>query len=176
MEKAAIKFCKENKIRLSIILPTGIYGDAVLPEHLNHNPFAWLKQAIDGGYPRHSETPNDSASMIHVRDLANMFLATRNITIETTFKDSLMIYADSNRIFQVFSNLLKNAVEAMPNSGKITINVEEDLVKLPTLGLTPSVHISIKDTGVGIDQKHLDHLFDPFFSTKYNNQDLGFQW
>ena len=74
MEKAAIKFCTENKIRLSIILPTGIYGDAVLPEHLNHNPFAWLKQAIDGGYPRHSETPNDSASMIHVRDLANMFL------------------------------------------------------------------------------------------------------
>ena len=74
MEKEAIKFCKENNIRLSIILPTGLYGDAVLPEHMKHNPFAWLLKAIEGDYPRHKVTPNDSASMIHLRDLANMFL------------------------------------------------------------------------------------------------------
>jgi nucleoside-diphosphate-sugar epimerase len=74
MEKAAFKYCEENNIRLSVILPTGLYGDAVLPGHMKHNPFSWLKNAIDGGYPRHEKTPNDSASMIHLRDLANMFL------------------------------------------------------------------------------------------------------
>ena len=74
MEKAAINFCELNKIRLSIIMPTGIYGDPVLPEHMEHNPYAWLKKLIDGGAARHDIIPNDSISMIHVRDLANLFL------------------------------------------------------------------------------------------------------
>ena len=75
MEKAAIKFAEENDIRLSIILPTGLYGEAVLPEHMRHNPFAWLARAIDGGNPHHEKMPNSSVSMIHLRDLANLFLA-----------------------------------------------------------------------------------------------------
>jgi nucleoside-diphosphate-sugar epimerase len=75
MEKAAIKFAAMNNIRLSIILPTGLYGEAILPEHLAHNPFAWLKNVIDGNSPRHQKTPNDSTSMIHLEDLANLFLA-----------------------------------------------------------------------------------------------------
>ena len=75
MEKAAIKFCNDNNIRLSIILPTGLYGDAVLPDHMKHNPFVWLKRVLEGGEPRHLKVPNDSASMIHLRDLAELFLA-----------------------------------------------------------------------------------------------------
>ena len=75
MEKAAIKFCAEHDMRLCIILPTGLYGPAILPEHMTHNPFAWLKRVIDGGSARHERTPNDSASMIHLYDLANLFLA-----------------------------------------------------------------------------------------------------
>ena len=75
MEKAAIKFCNDNNIRLSIILPTGLYGDALLPDHMKHNPFVWLKRVLDGGEPRHLKVPNDSASMIHLRDLAELFLA-----------------------------------------------------------------------------------------------------
>ena len=75
MEKAARKFAEENDIRLSIILPTGLYGEAVLPEHMRHNPFAWLARAIDGGNPHHEKMPNSSVSMIHLRDLANLFLA-----------------------------------------------------------------------------------------------------
>ena len=75
MEKAAIKFAEEHDIRLSILLPTGLYGEAVLPEHMKHNPFSWLKRAINGGYPLHQKIPNDSASMIHLHDLANLFLA-----------------------------------------------------------------------------------------------------
>ncbi len=75
MEKAAIKFCNNNNIRLSIILPTGLYGDAVLPDHMKHNPFVWLKRVLDGKEPRHLKVPNDSTSMIHLRDLAELFLA-----------------------------------------------------------------------------------------------------
>ncbi len=75
MEKAAIKFATENNIRLSILMPTGMFGPVILPEHMNHNPHAWLKNLIDGGEQRHRKIPNDSTSMIHLHDLAALFLA-----------------------------------------------------------------------------------------------------
>ena len=75
MEKAAFKFCNENNLRLSVFLPTGLYGPAVLPEHLRHNPFLWIKSVLEGGPPRHQKVPNDSASLIHLQDLAKLFLA-----------------------------------------------------------------------------------------------------
>lgn len=75
MEKAAFKFCSENNLRLSVFLPTGLYGPTVLPEHLKHNPFLWIKSVLEGGAPRHQKVPNDSASLIHLQDLARLFLA-----------------------------------------------------------------------------------------------------
>jgi len=75
MEKAAIKFAAENDVRVSIFLPTGLYGPVVLPQHMNGNPQVWLQRMINGGEGRHSKTPNDSASLIHLHDLANLFLA-----------------------------------------------------------------------------------------------------
>ena len=41
MEKAAIKFAAENRQRLSIILPTGMYGPVILPGHMKGNPHSW---------------------------------------------------------------------------------------------------------------------------------------
>lgn len=75
MEKAAIALAEENDLQLSIIMPTGLFGPAILPEHLNHNPYAWLRSLINGAEGRHSKTPNDSTSMIHVHDLAALFMA-----------------------------------------------------------------------------------------------------
>ena len=75
MERAAFKFCNENNLRLSVFLPTGLYGPAILPEHLKHNPFLWIKSVLEGGPPRHQKVPNDSASLIHLQDLAKLFLA-----------------------------------------------------------------------------------------------------
>ena len=75
MEKAAFKFCAENNLRLSVFLPTGLYGPAILPDHFKHNPFLWIKSVLEGGPPRHQIVPNDSASLIHLQDLANLFLA-----------------------------------------------------------------------------------------------------
>ena len=76
MEKAAIEFADKHAMRLSIILPTGMFGPVILPSHMNNSPHAWLKSLIDGGAGRHTETPNDSSSMVHLHDLAALFLAT----------------------------------------------------------------------------------------------------
>lgn len=75
MEKAAMKFAAENGVRLSILLPTGMYGPVVLPDHMNHSPRDWLQSLINGGEGRHRKVPNDSTSMIHLHDLAALFLA-----------------------------------------------------------------------------------------------------
>ena len=74
MEKRAIKFCAENKIRLCIFLPTGLYGELLTPEHLKHNPYSWLNSLLNGGEPRHETCPDDSISMIHTEDLAELIL------------------------------------------------------------------------------------------------------
>lgn len=75
MEKAAIRFAEENGMRLSILLPTGLFGPVILPEQMNGNPHSWLRTLIQGGPPRHEKIPNDSTSMIHLEDLAALFLA-----------------------------------------------------------------------------------------------------
>lgn len=75
MEKAALKFGKEHDIRLSIIMPTGMFGPVIIPEHMDRNPHVWLRRAIEGGKGRHEKVPNDSTSMSHLYDLANLFLA-----------------------------------------------------------------------------------------------------
>ena len=60
----------------------------------------------------------------------------------------------------VLLNLLLNAVQAMPNEvGHITITAAEDK-------RAKQVEIMVKDSGSGVSEEHLAHIFDPFFSTK----------
>ncbi len=75
MEKAAIKFADDNGMRLSIVLPTGMFGPVVLPGHLDGHPHRWLRALLAGEAGRHETIPNDSSSMIHLDDLAAIFLA-----------------------------------------------------------------------------------------------------
>jgi nucleoside-diphosphate-sugar epimerase len=75
MEKAAMKFAEEHDMRLAIILPTGMFGPVILPEHMKRNPHVWLQALINGDAGRHQKIPNDSTSMIHLHDLAGLFLA-----------------------------------------------------------------------------------------------------
>ena len=75
MEKAATAFAAKHGMRLNIILPTGMFGPVILPEHLTGNPHAWLLRALREGVPRHDKMPNDSSSMSHLHDLAALFLA-----------------------------------------------------------------------------------------------------
>ena len=74
MEKAAIKFAGENDMRLSIILPTGMFGPVIVPQQMNDDPRAWLRALIIGEEGPHKKIPNDSISMIHLHDLAALFL------------------------------------------------------------------------------------------------------
>ncbi|MEK5502307.1 ATP-binding protein [Bacillus sp. FSL M8-0168] len=74
------------------------------------------------------------------------------------------INGDENQIKQVFINLIKNGIEAMPDGGKITISSEKE---------ASFVKISIKDEGGGMSQDDLAKIGEPFFSTKQEGTGLG---
>ena len=80
------------------------------------------------------------------------------------------IEADVLQIQQVFSNLMRNGIEAMPEGG--VLQVQSQLVPSQN-GSAPTVRISISDTGPGISADHVVKLFDPFFTTKHSGTGLG---
>ncbi len=80
--------------------------------------------------------------------------------------DSAMVHCEENQLKQVFINLLKNGMEAMPNGGSIRIRLhhEEELNR---------VRIEIKDEGIGIPEEMMPKLGEPFFTNKESGTGLG---
>ncbi len=70
---------------------------------------------------------------------------------------SAQVYADSDRMKQVFSNIIKNAEDATNNTGTITITMKSE---------NDSIVTTISDCGQGMDNETLENCFDPMFSTK----------
>ncbi|WP_457573222.1 hybrid sensor histidine kinase/response regulator [Desulfolithobacter sp.] len=86
------------------------------------------------------------------------------------------VHADGGQINQVFSNLLINAMQAMPSGGTIRISACNYTVQDDTsLPLRPGryVQITVEDQGTGIPPEHLDRIFDPYFTTKEAGNGLG---
>lgn len=81
-----------------------------------------------------------------------------NVKIEvinkTTNPDAML---DSEQMMQVLTNLVKNAIDAMPRGGAISILLEDTL---------SDVSITVRDTGTGIKDEHKAKVFEPFFTTK----------
>lgn len=96
----------------------------------------------------------------HSRDLPN-----REIQVHKDFPDSFPpVPLDPGLLFLALSNLLANAVEAMPQGGELNIR----------LTVEPNrVHLALKDTGAGISPGDLAQVFDPFFSTKPQGTGMG---
>ena len=89
------------------------------------------------------------------------------VTLVEKLADSLPpIDGNSNKLQQVFTNLILNAVQAMPEGGTLTIDsrMSEDL---------KAVKISFTDTGVGIPEENLDKIFEPFFTSKKVGEGTG---
>jgi len=91
-------------------------------------------------------------------------------------KDLWAVEIDEGQISQVINNLVLNAIQAMPNGGTLNIWTNNKVIhndsKLPLL---PGNYIvfTVKDEGVGISEKYLDQIFDPYFTTKEKGSGLG---
>jgi len=76
-----------------------------------------------------------------------------------------MLKLDSNQIRQALLNLLRNAIDAMPNGGKLTIETKDKK--------STALEVVVTDTGCGIPAADLPHIFEPFFSKKKDGTGLG---
>ncbi len=90
----------------------------------------------------------------------------KRIQITTEFEDNIpTVCCDKNQMQQVFINVIKNAIEAMPNGGNIRVQLAKDG--------DYSVLIRVIDEGVGIPEEVVPNLGDPFFTTKEKGTGLG---
>ena len=93
------------------------------------------------------------------------------IAIFTGFPNSVMVESDPDQIKQVLWNLFLNACDAMGGGGEL--HVTSALVPGPPESGSEKAKIVIRDTGEGFDEKGLQHLFLPFFTTKERGSGLG---
>lgn len=100
-----------------------------------------------------------------------------DIELELRLREGLpLITADEQQFQQVMINLFINAMDAMQNGGKLTVTTEQYSNKQhpsDTFSNTSDVRITIKDTGTGIEEKHLNKIFDPFYTTKSPGKGTG---
>jgi len=82
----------------------------------------------------------------------------RQIELERCFAPAPKILGDSGKLQQLFLNLFLNAVDAMPQGGKLVVNLGTDR--------EGRVEVRIRDTGIGIPKDQLNQIFQPFYTTK----------
>ncbi len=88
----------------------------------------------------------------------------RSIILRTELKDCPPVRVSPSEIREVLTNLIFNAVDAMPQGGELHVM---------TNGNDNVVWCKIKDTGIGMTQDVKERIFDPFFSTKGHGTGLG---
>ena len=86
------------------------------------------------------------------------------VKIKNQFRESVKLEVDAHKLERVFVNLIKNAVDAMPEGGKITISGEESDHKFL---------LSFADTGMGIPDEIMPKIFSPLFTTKAQGMGFG---
>ncbi|MBI5020094.1 MAG: HAMP domain-containing histidine kinase [Ignavibacteriales bacterium] len=98
---------------------------------------------------------------------AQLIAQTRQINLDFTHDKFGSMMLDKERMSQVFSNLLSNALKYTPDAGTISVQVKTVLTSLAE-GKPPSdcVRIEVKDSGVGIPQADLAKLFNKFYQAQ----------
>jgi len=88
-----------------------------------------------------------------------------NITVVTSFDDGIPeVMASTNQMRQVMLNIIKNAKEAMPKGGTLTVRTARE---------NKNVLIHVQDTGMGIPEEIRDKIFEAFFTTKSKVKGVG---
>ena len=140
-------------------------------------PRAHLEAAMDAGW-RIDELVRTFASIgerkwVHlgVAQLLDEALGVASIRIhkqiETVrdYADDLSARGNPILIREAFANILSNAMEALPDEGGV--------IKVDAVGVNGSIVVRVTDNGTGIDAKTMEHLFEPFNTSKSNGDGIG---
>ncbi|HUJ72400.1 MAG TPA: ATP-binding protein, partial [Verrucomicrobiae bacterium] len=129
-------------------------------------------QRVTEDYLQFARMPKPRRERISLNDaisqglsfMASLFAAT-GVKVETNLDASLPpINGDEGQLWQAVLNLVRNAIEAMPEGGTLTVR---------TARARSGIALTIADTGKGMAAEDREHIFKPFFSTKPSGTGLG---
>jgi PAS domain S-box-containing protein len=111
-----------------------------------------------------AKTLNVAAALEEVLQLYLPKLRSRHIELQKEFQEGCEIRGFSGELHQLFSNLIVNAVEAMPEGGRLRVRVSKS--HQSNGHGRDGVRVTLADTGMGISEHGRAHLFEPFYTTK----------
>lgn len=115
-------------------------------------------QPLDG-------TPLDlSAFAVELMQLLALTARAARVTLESHIEPSLYVHASRAQLFTILFNLLKNAVEACPHGGLVSVHAKAE---------REQVLVSVRDTGPGLDARAKERLFERYYTTKAQGTGLG---
>ncbi|MGA9719643.1 MAG: ATP-binding protein [Acidobacteriaceae bacterium] len=118
------------------------------------------------GFYRESKHPVDVSIAQLLDDILELQLRRlefNKVAVEKRYSSRGMVQGFPVELKQVFLNLIGNAVQAMPDGGRLRLHVFGSLRRADRQAGTC---VCVCDTGIGIDAEHARHLFEPFFTTK----------
>lgn len=113
----------------------------------------------------------------HLLDGSPDFTLPPDIEVIRDFGEGdLQVSGDGELLMRVFLNLIGNAIQAMPDGGKLTLRAENDPAPDPNRSTGDQrrfISVTVTDTGSGIPEEDLGKIFNPFFSKKNQGTGLG---
>lgn len=138
-----------------------------------------IRQLLDFARRRSPEKKNSDLKEIadHVSAMLKPMAIEKKVKLNVTSDGTpTEVKVDPVQIQQVLSNIVVNAIHAMPNGGEINLSVGREHVQPPAdRGRTEGDYVCVRvaDQGVGISQENLTRIFTPFFSTKDVGEGTG---
>lgn len=126
-----------------------------------------IEELLDFGRPNKHMVQKANINVLLERVLVftSPILRQHKIQLEQVLDHELPpVQVDAERIKQVFVNIILNAVQAMPEGGKLTIRTRHN---------HDWIHIGFEDTGPGIAPSEVVNIFDPFYTTREYGTGLG---
>jgi len=143
--------CKEALEMLNVIEQETLFANSMINDLLD---FAAKR-------PLEKKKQNLNNIMENVLTKSNI---SENIDVKKSLAEESIAAVDEKQLERVFLNLIKNALQAMPDGGKLAIIANE---------MKDGVEISITDTGVGIPEENMSKIFQPLFTTKSKGIGMG---
>ena len=126
-------------------------------------------------YARPRQPRKDEVDLCRILEQACVFLEheceERGIRMTRTCPEGTTALGDRDLIYRAVYNVLGNAMQAMPEGGSIQVDVSTR--QGTANGDPPMLALAVRDSGPGFDEKNLDKVKDPFFSTKDTGTGLG---
>ncbi|WP_255286493.1 MULTISPECIES: sensor histidine kinase [unclassified Bacillus (in: firmicutes)] len=146
---------KEKKEYIQISIEELDRANEIISDFLSFGkPTIDSNERINVGYQLH-----------RVVNIIKGYSLNHSVEIKTDFLENCWIYANPQKLNQFLINILKNAIESMPNGGIVWVtctSTDDGYIK-----------ITIKDQGIGMTKKQIERLGSPFYSLKESGTGLG---